>query len=170
MFKLNWRINTNSASPKILSLNFEHPHVNFESNKRTLGTDCIFPCCFSVFHSWVQELLYMNQNFFHCERMSQNGSFKMGEFWFLEETEIFPFYYYLIQSGCTPCLLHHMSVGTGYTGTRKYLPIGHHQVLRSRAHMILPEVTLYTFVVWWLHTGSTLPLCLINFAWTRKYC
>jgi len=31
MFKLNWWINTISASPKMLSLNLEHTHVNFET-------------------------------------------------------------------------------------------------------------------------------------------
>lgn len=143
MLKLNLWINTNSASPKMLSLNLWTRTCKFWKYKCTLGTDCTFPCCFSlsVFHSLVQELLYMNQNFFYYGRMTQNGSFKMGEFWFLEETRIFLFYYDLIQSGCTPCPLHHICVGTGCMGTRRYL-----QVLRSRAHMILPTVTLYTLL------------------------
>lgn len=31
MFKLNWWINTNCASPKMLSSKLEHTHVNFET-------------------------------------------------------------------------------------------------------------------------------------------
>ena len=31
MFKFNWWINTSSPSPKMLSLNLEHTHVNFET-------------------------------------------------------------------------------------------------------------------------------------------